>query len=94
MSPASNNRRVRAASVRSSPANPRQWPVVSGLRDLARGLLILAPMKMKNPRALLTAGLGGVAATALDVGVLVLLVAHQVAIPLAAFIAALYLRPS
>ena len=46
-------------------------------------------MKMKNPRALLTAGLGGVAATALDVGVLVLLVAHHVAIPLAAFIAAL-----
>ncbi|MEP6653414.1 MAG: GtrA family protein [Myxococcales bacterium] len=46
-------------------------------------------MKMKNPRQLLAAGLGGVAATALDVGVLVLLVAHHLAIPLAAFIAAL-----
>ena len=62
---------------------------MSGLRDLARGLLIPGSMKLRNPRQLLAAGLAGVAATALDVGVLLLLVAHHLAIPLAAFIAAL-----
>lgn len=46
-------------------------------------------MNLKTSRQLLAAGVGGVAATALDVGVLVLLVAHHLAIPLAAFIAAL-----
>ena len=44
---------------------------------------------MKSQRAWLSAGLAGVVATTLDVGLLVLLVRHQMAIPLAAFIAAL-----
>ena len=44
---------------------------------------------MKNARQLLTAGIAGVFGTALDLGVLVLLVGHHVAIPLATFIAAL-----
>ena len=44
---------------------------------------------MKSQRTWLSAGLGGVAATTLDVGLLVLLVHHEMAIPLAAFIAAL-----
>ena len=44
---------------------------------------------MKNARRLLTAGIAGVFGTALDLGVLVLLVGHHVAIPLATFIAAL-----
>jgi len=44
---------------------------------------------VKNARQLLTAGIAGVFGTALDLGVLVLLVGHHVAIPLATFIAAL-----
>lgn len=44
---------------------------------------------VKNPRELLTAGIAGVVATGLDVGVLVVLVAHHAPIPLATFIAAL-----
>ena len=44
---------------------------------------------MKNARQLLTAGIAGVLGTGLDLGVLVLLVGHHVAIPLATFIAAL-----
>ena len=44
---------------------------------------------MKNPRQLLTAGIAGVLATGLDLGVLVLLVRHHVSIPVATFIAAL-----
>jgi putative flippase GtrA len=44
---------------------------------------------VKNPRELLTSGIAGVFGTGVDLGVLVLLVGHQVAIPLATFIAAL-----
>ncbi len=44
---------------------------------------------MKSPRQLLTAGIGGALGTALDLGVLVSLVGHHVAIPLATFIATL-----
>ena len=44
---------------------------------------------MKNPRELLTAGIAGALGTGLDLAVLVLLVGHQVSIPLATFIAAL-----
>lgn len=43
---------------------------------------------MKNQRQLLTAALGGVAATALDVGLLVLMVRHHVSVPRATFVAA------
>jgi putative flippase GtrA len=44
---------------------------------------------VKNPRELLTAGIGGAFGTGLDLGVLVFLVGRHVPIPLAAFIAAL-----
>jgi putative flippase GtrA len=44
---------------------------------------------VKNPRKLLAAGFGGVVATGLDLGLLVLMVGHHVPIPLATFIAAL-----
>jgi putative flippase GtrA len=44
---------------------------------------------VKNHRELLTAGIAGIAGTGVDVGVLVLLVARQVSIPLATFLAAL-----
>jgi putative flippase GtrA len=54
---------------------------------LARRLL--KPRLVKNPRQLLTAGIAGVLTTGLDLGELVLLVGHHVAIPLATFIAAL-----
>lgn len=43
---------------------------------------------MKHPRELAAAGLGGAAATGVDVVTLILLVEHHVAIPVAAFIAA------
>lgn len=58
-----------------------------GLIGLARRLLTLPLMKVQ--REWLSAGLGGVAATTLDIGLLVLLVRHHLAIPLAAFFAAL-----
>lgn len=45
-------------------------------------------MGVKNPRELLTAGLGGVAATAVDVAFLVLMVESGVSVPAAAFFAA------
>ena len=44
---------------------------------------------MKNLRELITAGISGALGTGLDLGVLVLLVAQHVPIPLATFIAAL-----
>jgi putative flippase GtrA len=44
---------------------------------------------VKNPRQVLTAGMAGALGTALDVGILVLLVGHHVPIPLAAFLAML-----
>jgi putative flippase GtrA len=44
---------------------------------------------VKSPRELLTAGIAGALGTALDLGLLVSLVGHQVPIPLATFIAAL-----
>jgi len=44
---------------------------------------------VKNPRQLLGAGLGGVVATGLDLALLVVLVGHHVAIPVATFVAAL-----
>jgi putative flippase GtrA len=44
---------------------------------------------VKNPRELLTSGVAGVLGTGIDVVVLVLLVKHQMSIPLATFIAAL-----
>jgi putative flippase GtrA len=44
---------------------------------------------VKNPRELLTAGIAGVVGTGIDLGVLVLLVARHLSIPLATFIAAL-----
>ena len=44
---------------------------------------------MKNPRELLTAGIGGVFGTGVDIAVLVLLVGHHVPIPLATFMASL-----
>jgi len=56
-------------------------------RILARRLL--KPWLVKNPRELLTAGIGGALGTGVDVAVLVLLVGHHVSIPLATFIAAL-----
>jgi putative flippase GtrA len=56
---------------------------------LGNGTSPAEPRVMKNARALLAAGLGGALATALDVGLLVLLVGHHVAVPLATFIAAL-----
>lgn len=43
---------------------------------------------VKNPRELLAAGVGGVVATGVDLGVLVLLVERHVSIPVAAFMAA------
>ena len=45
-------------------------------------------MGVKNPREMLTAGLGGVAATAVDISFLVLLVESGVSVPAAAFFAA------
>lgn len=45
-------------------------------------------MGVKNPREMLTAGLGGVAATAIDVFLLVLMVESGVSVPAAAFFAA------
>jgi len=59
----------------------------AGLQRLARRLL--KRWFVKNPRQLLTAGIAGALGTGLDLGVLVLLVGHHVAIPLATFIAAL-----
>jgi putative flippase GtrA len=44
---------------------------------------------VKNPRQLLTAGLAGVLATGLDLGVLILLVRHHLSIAVATFLAAL-----
>ena len=44
---------------------------------------------VKNPRQLFSAGIAGVLATGLDLGVLVLLVGRHMSIPLATFIAAL-----
>ena len=44
---------------------------------------------VKNPRELLTAGAGGIAATAVDVGLLILMVEQGVSVPTAAFLAAL-----
>jgi putative flippase GtrA len=44
---------------------------------------------VKNHRALLTSGISGVASTAVDVVVLVVLVAQHVTIPVATFLAAL-----
>lgn len=44
---------------------------------------------MKNPRELLAAGIAGVFGTGLDLGVLVVLVARHVPVPLATFVAAL-----
>src|SRR5262249_44588039 len=44
---------------------------------------------VKNHRQLLTSGISGVASTGIDLGVLVVLVAQHVTIPLATFIAAL-----
>ncbi|MBA3456384.1 MAG: GtrA family protein [Deltaproteobacteria bacterium] len=43
---------------------------------------------MKNPRELLTAGAGGIAATVVDVLLLILMVEHGVSVPTAAFLAA------
>jgi putative flippase GtrA len=57
------------------------------IRGLACRLLI--PGLVKNPRELLAAGFGGVVATGVDLGLLVLMVGHHVAIPVATFIAAL-----
>jgi putative flippase GtrA len=54
---------------------------------LARGLLF--PAFVKTPRALVAAGFGGVVGTVLDLGLLVLLVGHHVAIPAATFVATL-----
>jgi putative flippase GtrA len=56
-------------------------------RRLARRLL--KPWLVKNPRELLTAGIGGVFGTGVDIAVLVLLVGHHVPIPLATFMASL-----
>jgi putative flippase GtrA len=50
---------------------------------------VLIPRLVKNPRELLAAGLGGVVATGVDVGVLILLVERHVSIPVAAFLAAM-----
>lgn len=44
---------------------------------------------MKNPREIAAAGFGGAVATGVDVLMLVLLVEHHVAIPVAAFLAAI-----
>jgi putative flippase GtrA len=44
---------------------------------------------VKNPRELLAAGIAGALGTGLDVGVLVVLVARHLPVPLATFIAAL-----
>jgi len=44
---------------------------------------------VKNPRELLTAGAAGAFGTGVDLGVLVVLVAHHLPIPLATFIATL-----
>jgi len=49
---------------------------------------VLIPRFVKNPRELLTAGAGGVAATVADVLLLVLMVEHGVSVPAAAFLAA------
>jgi putative flippase GtrA len=44
---------------------------------------------VKNPRELLTAAIAGAVGTGLDLALLVVLIGHHVAIPLATFIAAL-----
>jgi putative flippase GtrA len=44
-------------------------------------------MGVKNPREMLTAGLGGIAATAVDICLLVLMVESGVSVPAAAFFA-------
>ena len=49
---------------------------------------VLVPRFVKNPRELLTAGAGGVAATVVDVLLLVLMVERGVSVPTAAFLAA------
>jgi len=49
---------------------------------------VLIPGFVKNPRELLTAGAGGVAATVIDVFLLVLMVERGVSVPTAAFLAA------
>ena len=56
------------------------------LRAVAYGLLLV--WVVKNPREMLTAGLGGVAATGVDVALLVLMVESGVSVPAAAFFAA------
>ena len=53
---------------------------------MAQGVLI--PGFVKNPRELLTAGAGGIAATVVDVVLLVLMVESGVSVPAAAFLAA------
>ena len=57
------------------------------MSSLAHGLLIR--VSVRNHRQLLTSGFSGVASTGIDLGVLVVLVAQHVTIPLATFIAAL-----
>jgi len=47
------------------------------------------PALVNKPREFLAAGFGGVVGTGLDLGLLVLLVGHHLAIPVATFIAAL-----
>lgn len=49
---------------------------------------MLIPWFVKNPRELLTAGAGGIAATVVDVLLLILMVEHGVSVPTAAFLAA------
>ena len=49
---------------------------------------VLIPWFVKNPRELLTAGAGGIAATVVDVLLLILMVEHGVSVPTAAFLAA------
>jgi len=49
---------------------------------------VLLPGFVKNPRELLTAGAGGLAATMVDVLLLVLMVERGVSVPTAAFLAA------
>jgi putative flippase GtrA len=73
------------SSALHQPARANHAPAPA--RRLARRLL--NPWLVKNPRELLTAGLGGVFGTGVDLGILVLLVSHHVPIPLATFIGSL-----
>ena len=61
-------------------------PAIAARLGVAHGVLILR--FVKNPRELLTAGAGGVAATAVDIVLLVLMVESGVSVPTAAFLAA------